>query len=642
MNTLSHVLHTIDEFVWGPCMLLLFIGTGIILTVRTRFLLWREFPRAIRNSLRRSTRKADSVSGASGGISPFAALMTSLAATIGTGNIVGVSTALVLGGPGALVWMWIAALFGIASKFGECMLAVKYRERSAAHSPTGGPMYTLKKAFPDRRIGAALGFLFALFAVVSSFGIGNMTQANSVADALSGTFSVPPRLTGALLTVLTLTVVVGGIRSISRIASVLVPSMALLYIVAGLLVLLTHYQNIPDSLTTIVTMAFSTKAFAGGCLGTAASSMLRAMRYGVARGVFSNEAGMGSAAITAASAASDHPVRQGLLNMTGIFWDTIVVCTITGLCIMSSGVLGSTEIIGTGCCAAHSGQIVFFPGAAADNSVVNGNVVSGIVERGIVERDIVERGIVVYDIAAFDNTSLFLVFNEDASAPLADGASRPASAVMLTKLPAGDTTAPQDPAAGSDAAPRSAFDSPADAYSTPSGGTDTPSHPTLDSPADAYSTPSGGTLTGTWRDADGYVCTFRADGTYTYAKPLTGASLTIAAFRSALGDAGAYFLTVSIALFAFSTILGWEYLGERAWEYLIKTPKYNRLYRVVFSLVVYAGATAALNVVWDFSNIANALMSVPNLICLLALSGEISKDLRAYLKKSPKTEKIRG
>ncbi|MCM1103424.1 MAG: amino acid carrier protein [Clostridium sp.] len=614
MNTLSHVLHTLDEFVWGPCMLLLFIGTGIILTVRTRFLLWREFPRAIRNSLRRSARKADSANGASGGISPFAALMTSLAATIGTGNIVGVSTALVLGGPGALVWMWIAALFGIASKFGECMLAVKYRERSAAHSPTGGPMYTLKKAFPNRRIGAALGFLFALFAVVSSFGIGNMTQANSVADALSGTFSVPPRLTGALLTVLTLIAVVGGIRSISQIASVLVPSMALLYLAAGLLVLLTHYQNIPDSLATIVMMAFSTKAFAGGCLGTAASSMLRAMRCGVARGVFSNEAGMGSAAITAASAASDHPVGQGLLNMTGVFWDTIVVCTITGLCIMSSGVLGSTEVIGSGCCAAHSGQIVFFPGAAADNSVINGNVVN----------DVVERGIVVYDIAAFDNTSLSLVFNKNASAPFADGASRPVSAVTLTKLPTDDRTAPQGSAASSDA----------ETYSPPSGSTAAPPQSAFDSPAEAHFTPSIGTLTGTWRDADGYVCTFRADGTYTYAKPLTGASLTIAAFRSALGDTGAYFLTVSIALFAFSTILGWEYLGERAWEYLIKTPKYNKLYRVIFSLAVYAGATAALNIVWDFSNIANALMAVPNLICLLALSGEISKDLRAYLKKS--------
>lgn len=459
MDTLSRILSAVDEFVWGPCMLFLLVGTGIVLTVRTRFLPWRRLPHAIKSTLKRDARTVSSADGSADGISPFAALMTSLAATIGTGNIVGVSTAMVLGGPGALVWMWIAAAFGISSKFGECMLAVKYREVNARGEIVGGPMYTLKKAFPNRQIGAALAFLFALFAVISSFGIGNMAQANSISEALRDTFLIPPDLTGAVLTVLTLSVVVGGIRSISKIASVLVPFMAFLYIAAGLIVLALHYQNIPDSLVRIVTSAFSAKAFTGGLSGTAAASMLRAMRYGIARGVFSNEAGMGSAAITAASAAN-HPVRQGYINMTGTFWDTMIVCSITGLCIMSSGVLGC------------------------------------------------------------------------------------------------------------------------------------------------------------------------ADGAYEYAKPLTGAALTIAAFRSGLGSIGAYFLAVSIVLFAFSTILGWEYLGERAWEYLIRTHRYNMLYRIVFALAVYVGATAALDMVWDFSNIANALMAVPNLICLLALSGEIAADIR--------------
>lgn len=560
MNTLSRTLHTIDEFVWGPYMLLLLVGTGIVLTVRTRFLPWRMLPRAIGSTLRRSARTKDRSNGSAGGISPFAALMTSLAATIGTGNIIGVSTALVLGGPGALVWMWIAAFFGIASKFSECMLAVKYRERSAAGMLVGGPMYTLKKAFPSRRIGTALAFLFALFAVISSFGIGNMTQANSVADALRDTFLIPPRLTGLSLTALTLIVIVGGIRSISKISSVLVPSMALLYIAAGLLVLLTHYQSIPGSLVQIVTMAFSTEAFAGGCFGTAASSTLRAMRYGVARGVFSNEAGMGSAAVTAASAACSHPVRQGYVNMTATFWDTIVVCTITGLCIMSSGVLGSTETVDSGSYAAHSGQLVFFESAAAKCPVV-------------------------YDITAYDGACLSLVQNEDASAPDTDAAFRPAPLIRLT---------------------RSAAETP-------------PPH-----------SASGSALIGTWHDRNGCFYIFHADGTYEYKKPLTGAVLTIAAFRSSLGKTGAYFLSVSIVLFAFSTILGWEYLGERAWEYLMGTPKYNMLYRILFSALVYAGAVTTLEFVWDFSNIANALMAVPNLICLLVLSGEVARDVRAY------------
>lgn len=564
MNTLSHTLHTIDEFVWGPCMLLLLVGTGIVLTVRTRFLPWRMLPHAIKSTLRRNVQNPRETDFSPGSISPFAALMTSLAATIGTGNIVGVSTAIVLGGPGALVWMWIAAAFGIASKFGECMLAVKYRERNAKGDFVGGPMYTLKNAFPRRRAGVILAFLFALSAAISSFGIGNMTQANSIADALRDSFAFPAHPIGIALTVLTLFVIVGGIRSISKIASVLVPSMAVLYVAAGLLVLLVHYRNIPDSLVRIITMAFSPNALTGGFLGTVTASMLRAMRYGVARGVFSNEAGMGSAAITAASAACDHPVRQGCLNMTATFWDTIIVCTITGLCIVSSGVLGSTETVDSGSYAYFSGQLLFLSSASADCPAV-------------------------YDIAAYDDSSISLVLNKNATDPDTGAAFCTDTEITLTRLASDNTSG---------------------------------------SITEHSSIP----LTGSWRGPHGCLYTFHADGTYEYAKLLTGAALTIAAFRSGLGNTGAYFLSISIVLFAFSTILGWEYLGERAWEYLMKTHRYNMLYRVMFSLAAYVGATAALEPVWDFSNIANALMAVPNLICLLALSREIARDVRQYQK----------
>lgn len=597
MNTLSHTLHTIDEFVWGPCMLLLLVGTGIVLTVRTRFLPLRNLPHAIKSTLRRDARTSNKTDDGSSGISPFAALMTTLAATIGTGNIAGVSTAMVLGGPGALVWMWAAAFFGIASKFSECMLAVKYRERNAKGDIVGGPMYTLKKAFPYRRIGAALSFLFALFAVISSFGIGNMTQANSISAALQDTFFIPPYLTGAVLTVLTLFVIVGGIRSISRIASVLVPSMAILYVAAGLFVLLAHYRNIPDSLVRIITMAFTAKALTGGFLGTITASMLRAMRFGIARGVFSNEAGMGSAAIAAASAASDHPVRQGYINMTGTFWDTIVVCTITGLCIVSSGVLGSTETADFGSYANHSGQLLFLSSASPDCPAV-------------------------YDISSYDGSTLSLILNKDDSDPNAEAAFCNHTATTLTRLaPDNAAASPLTTSDNINAPLHFTTDDAADSQ-----------HPASDHSTQGSPSPS---IAGCWRDPNGCIYTFREDGTYQYEKLLTGAALTIAAFRSGLGEIGAYFLALSIVLFAFSTILGWEYLGERAWEYLMKTHKYNMLYRVMFSLVVYIGATAALELVWDFSNIANALMAIPNLLCLLALSGEVARDIRQFQKNRP-------
>ena len=615
MNSLSHALHTIDEAVWGPGMLLLLVGTGIVLTVRTRFLPWRNLPHAVKSTLQRDARTPDL---SSGGISPFAALMTALAATIGTGNIIGVSTAMVLGGPGALVWMWIAAAFGISSKFSECMLAVKYREYNAKGKIVGGPMYTLKKAFPGRRIGAVLAFLFALFTVISSFGIGNMTQANSIAEALRGTFALPSRPIGFVLTVLTLFVIVGGIRSISKIASVLVPSMAVLYVVAGLLVLLTHYRNIPGSLVRIITMAFSAEALTGGFSGAITASMLRAMRYGVARGVFSNEAGIGSAAITAA-AASGHPVRQGYINMTGTFWDTIIVCTITGLCIMSSGVLGSTETVACGAYANYSGQLVLFIGGAAAND-------STSMDHSATDSTI------VYDISSCSGSALMLTVNKDATVPGADAVFYMNDTITLTRLTSdGFDTAPGSASGNMDTAPRSADTAPDSTDTAPSPASDLS---TRSARSDTVTGDSPCALTGSWRDSHGCICTFHADGTYTYAKPLTGAALTIAAFRSALGDTGAYFLTISIVLFAFSTILGWEYLGEQAWEYLIKTHRYNMLYRILFSLTVYVGAAAALEAVWDFSNIANALMAIPNLLCLLALSGEVAEDIRQYQKKS--------
>ena len=448
----------VDDFVWGPAMLVLLVGTGIFLTIRVGFLTWKNLGYAIKSTL---SKEARTQKRGDGDVSPFSALTTALAATIGTGNIVGVATAMVSGGPGALVWMWISACFGLTSKFSECMLAIKYRERNEKGEMSGGPMYTMKKALP-KRFGAVLGWLFALFAVLASFGIGNMTQANSISSALNETVGFSKVTIGVVLTILSLAVIVGGIKSISKVSSVVVPLMAVFYIIAGIIVIIGNIQNIPAGLVMIFKYAFTPQAVTGGVLGNVVASMMAAMQYGIARGCFSNEAGMGSAAITAAAATTDHPVRQAYINMTGTFWDTIVVCSITGLCIASSGMLG---------------QI--------------------------------------------------------------------------------------DPATGS-----------------------------------LY----------------------------------TGSALTIAAFKTVLGPLGGWLVTIGIALFAFSTILGWEYHGEKAFEYLLNTHKLNIIYRLVFSCVVFFGATMQLDLVWKLSDIANALMAIPNLICMLLLSGEIARDIREFQK----------
>lgn len=448
----------VDDFVWGPAMLVLLVGTGIFLTIRVGFLTWRNLGYAIKSTL---SKEARTQKRGDGDVSPFSALTTALAATIGTGNIVGVATAMVSGGPGALVWMWISACFGLTSKFSECMLAIKYRERNENGEMSGGPMYTMKKTLP-KGFGAVLGWLFALFAVLASFGIGNMTQANSISSALNETVGFSKVAIGVVLTILSLAVIVGGIKSISKVSSVVVPLMAVFYIIAGIIVIIGNIQNIPAGLVMIFKYAFTPQAVTGGVLGNVVASMMTAMQYGIARGCFSNEAGMGSAAITAAAATTDHPVRQAYINMTGTFWDTIVVCSITGLCIASSGMLG---------------QI--------------------------------------------------------------------------------------DPATGS-----------------------------------LY----------------------------------TGSALTIAAFKTVLGPLGGWLVTIGIALFAFSTILGWEYHGEKAFEYLLNTHKLNIIYRLVFSCVVFFGATMQLDLVWKLSDIANALMAIPNLICMLLLSGEIARDICEFQK----------
>ena len=450
---LSQLLNDINDFVWGPIMLAFLVGTGIFLTIRLKFLPWINLWYAVKMIM---LHKADK----QGDLSPFQSLMTALSATVGTGNIVGVATAMVLGGPGAIVWMWISAAFGLSTKYGESVLAVKYRETNSVGEMAGGPMYAMKNGIGGA-FGKFMATLFAIFAVCASFGIGNMTQANSISSAFSS-LGISTEATGVVLVVCSLAVLIRGVRSIGKVSSFIVPSMAFFYILFTVIIIIKNFANVPAGLAVMFQMAFSTEAVAGGVGGSIIASMLTAMRWGVARGVFSNEAGLGSAPIAAAAARTDHASRQGYVNMTGTFFDTMIICFLTGLVIASSGVLGSV-----------------------------------------------------------------------------------------------------DPATG---------------------------------------------------------------------KLVSGAPLTILAFSTVYGEGAKYIVSIALALFAYSTILGWEYYGEKSLEYLIKARPVIIGYRVVFSLITFIGATQTLDVVWNFSDTMNGLMAIPNLICLLVLNKDIAKECFEYQK----------
>ena len=452
---MNQIVGDIDSFVWGPVMLCLLVGTGIYLTAYLNFRTWRNLPYAMKSVFSREARKTNR---GSGDVSPFSALMTALAATIGTGNIVGVATAMFAGGPGALVWMWVSACFGLTTKFSECMLGFKFREVNAKGEMKGGPMFTMKNGFKNKRAGLFMGFLFAMFTVIASFGIGNMTQANSITTAVSATFGFSNEIIGAALTVLTLAVIVGGITSISRVSSLIVPGMAVFYIAAGLLCIALNFENIPHGLYLIFMMAFDPAAVEGGVVGTITVSVMNSVRFGVARGCFSNEAGLGTGSIAHACADTKKPVKQGVFGIFEVFVDTIVICTLTALVILCSG------------------------------TAVN--------------------------------------------------------------------------------------------YGT-----------------------------------------------------MAGADLTISGFTTTYGSWASIFSAVALCCFAFSTIIGWGLYGSRFVEFLFRTSKAVRPFLVIYSFVAILGATVNLDLLWNIADTFNGLMSIPNLIALLLLSGTVVKLTKEFFAK---------
>ncbi len=331
-DTIFNFLKTFDSLVWGPPLLILLVGTGLYLTIRLGFIQVRYLPLALRYVF---GCKKDADSKGEGDVSSFAALCTALSATIGTGNIVGVATAIKLGGPGALFWMWLAAVLGMATKYAECLLAVKYREVDSNGQILGGPMYYIEKGVGSKWLAK----LFALFAVgVACFGIGTFPQANAIVEAAQLSFNVPKEITVVILTVLVATVTLGGIKSISSVASTVVPLMAGFYIIACISVLASNFDAIPNAISLVIESAFTGHAATGGFVG---AGIMLAIQSGIARGVFSNESGLGSAPIAAAAAQTESCVRQGLISMTGTFFDTVIICTMTGLTLIVTGAWSS-------------------------------------------------------------------------------------------------------------------------------------------------------------------------------------------------------------------------------------------------------------------------------------------------------------
>jgi len=322
MQELEKFLSDFSNLVWGPWTLVLLCGTHVFLTFRLKFI-QRYLMEGIKISFSRSKE-------GEGDISQFGALATALAATIGTGNIIGVATAIAAGGPGAVFWIWITGVFGIATKYAEALLSVKYRVKMPDGTMAGGPMYVLERGMNCKW----LAVLFAAFTAVTAFGIGNMVQANSVAVLMKDTFQIPQWMTGLMIMTLTACVILGGIKSISRACEKLVPFMAIFNIVGCLILLVLKFDTIPEAFILIIRSAFEGQAVVGGFLG---ATMKEAMRFGIARGLFSNESGMGSGAIVASAAQSKNPVRQALVSLTGTFWDTVVMCALTGLVFVNSG-----------------------------------------------------------------------------------------------------------------------------------------------------------------------------------------------------------------------------------------------------------------------------------------------------------------
>ncbi|MCK5270211.1 MAG: sodium:alanine symporter family protein [Sedimentisphaerales bacterium] len=511
MEQLSDLMDTMNGIVWGPIMIILLVGTGVYLTIRLRFVQLRHLKHALVCVSGKYDNPEDK-----GDISHFQALCSALSATIGTGNIAGVATAIALGGPGAIFWMWVTALVGMATKFTSCSLAVRYRVIHPDGSASGGPMYFLEKGLNQKW----LGILFALCAGFASFGIGSAVQANSVTDGLLslmpetwqnnrlpaglpliGNTVMLKMLIGLVLAGTVGVVIIGGIKRIAGVASRIVPLMCIVYLTGALIILAINFSAIPDALILIFRYAFSPMAVGGGFFGMVLS---RTIQKGVARGIFSNESGLGSAPMAYAAAKTTEMAREGFVAMLGPLIDTIIICTMTALVIITSGLWQVKS---------DTGQVLYGPGGAGVpmKMTVNGETIQVI------------------------------------------------------------------------------------------GTTEEVPKPYLDQNGRPYPLP-------------------------------TGVSLTAAAFAMNLPNVGNWIVSISLAFFAFSTIIAWSYYGDRCFEYLFGE-RAIKPYRYIYCLVVVLGAVGGLDLVWTIADNLNALMAVPNLIALIGLAGVVAGETKDYLQR---------
>lgn len=354
VNFIEMINSKVNGFVWGPVMLTLLVGTGLFLSARTGFLQFRRFGYAIKHTVGSLFSKGQHEKTKSG-VSPFQAVATAMAGTIGTGSIAGIATAIVSGGPGAVFWMWISALLGMVTKYSEIVLSLHFREKNENDEWVGGPMYYIRKGIKSKWLGKVLAALFAVFAMVACLGTGNATQSNSIADALHKTMNVPTAVTGIILTTIVAAVILGGMKRISSINEKLVPFMAVFFVVCSVVAVAINYKAVPEAFSLIFREAFNFKAAVGGAAGY---GIMTAMRFGFARGVFSNEAGLGSAPIAHAASSAKNPVDQGLWGMFEVFFTTIIICTLSALTILTTGIWEAGEISGAALSIASFNSII--------------------------------------------------------------------------------------------------------------------------------------------------------------------------------------------------------------------------------------------------------------------------------------------
>ncbi len=562
---ITNINQAVNSFVWGPPMLVVFLFVGLYFTVRTRFFQLTKFKLWINNTFlacfkNKSVRKTEDKKS----ISQFQSLCTALAATIGTGNIAGVATAIVLGGPGAIFWMWLSAFFGMMTNYSENVLGIKYRYKNQKGDWVGGAMIYIERGLKWKW----LAIIFSIFCVLASFGIGNMAQANSISSALNNSFNIPTVVTGIIIAIFVAMVIMGGIKRIASVTEKIVPFMAGIYIVGAFIIIGANITKVPETFGLIFSEAFKLNSAAGGLVGF---GIMKAMKRGISRGVFSNEAGLGSSVMVHSASDVKEPVVQGMWGVFEVFADTIIVCTITALTILCSGAYDKDQYINYD--AQVEVRAEYVTDANKDIEAISAKDEDAIITEAlaIADKAINDIYAAAQDVEGNNVAEDGLYGATDMLTEMQDE-----TAGVLKNNKIEDTTKLKE-----------AFKA--------------------------------------YEDKKGKEITFLAE-------KQSGVPLTSQAFESVLGKGGGMFVSVAVMLFAFSTLLGWSYYGERGIEYLFGL-KAVPIYKAVFVLIIIAGSISKIDLVWDLSDTFNGLMAMPNLLAVLLLSGQVVSITKDYLKR---------